>query len=82
MSDNYESWFFVRHGTTRGQGDYLRTNVWLTDADHSGAFTSNKFFARRFSILYQAQRYAEAFGGRVVRIKPAPVVCPVEEPTR
>lgn len=66
-----ETWV-VRLGKLRGSGEYVTPEaaVFLCLCCTSCLRTSkHQRDARRFTLRWLAERYAEAFGGRVVRLR-------------
>jgi hypothetical protein len=65
MTTYYGPWI-VRLGKVRGKGRYVTPKavymIWLADSRRQRD-------ARRFTLRWLAERYADAFGGRVVRLK-------------
>lgn len=69
MSNSTGPWI-VRLGKVRGEGDYVtpKAAVYLSWA-HDLRTSRHQWEARRFTRRTLAERYADAFGGRVVRLK-------------
>lgn len=63
--------WLVRLGSKRGAGEYVHPDAFLYVDGSPGdeTTTPHQREARRFTTGFLADRYARAFGGRVVRLR-------------
>lgn len=62
--------WIVRMWSIRGRGAYVHRDAWIMLSEiEDGRLTTKQRDARRFYDRRLAERHAEAFGGRVVRLK-------------